>query len=302
MQNSENKVKRRQKFLKVYIEITNVCNLRCSFCPEPKKEKRFISVEEFENIIEKICDYTDLVCFHIKGEPLLNQNLDKFLNICEKYNLKVNITTNGLLIEKWIDVFKKSNSLRQLNISLHSVEQNENIDEEKYLKYIFDSVENIRESSDIIISYRLWNLNSLENNKMNKKILNEIEKFYKIKKIEKRARKEKFIELESNVFLNQDYRFVWPDINGKIINEKGKCYGLRNQLGILSDGTIVPCCLDSNGDIPLGNIFEIDSLEEVINSKRSINLVDGFKKCELREKLCKTCGFIKRFEVEEKKK
>ena len=78
-------------------------------------------------------------------------------------------------------------------------------------------------------------------------------------------RKEKFIELESNVFLNQDYRFVWPDINGKIINEKGKCYGLRNQLGILSDGTIVPCCLDSNGDIPLGNIFEIDSLEEVIN-------------------------------------
>lgn len=302
MQNSENKEKRRQKFLKVYIEITNVCNLRCSFCPEPKKEKRFISVDEFETIIKKISDYTDLVCFHIKGEPLLNQNLDKFLSICEKYHLKVNITTNGLLLEKWIEVFKNPNSLRQLNISLHSVEQNENIDEEKYLKYIFDSVENIRESSDIIISYRLWNLNSLANNKMNKKILNEIEKFYKIKKIEKRARKEKFIELESNVFLNQDYRFVWPDINGKIINEKGKCYGLRNQLGILSDGTIVPCCLDSNGDIPLGNIFEIDSLEEVINSKRSINLVDGFKKCELRENLCKTCGFIKRFEVEEKKK
>lgn len=302
MVETENKEIIKNKFLKVYIEITNVCNLKCAFCPETRKEKRFLIIDEFEEIIEKICDYTDLVCFHIKGEPLLNQNLDKFLNICEKYHLKVNITTNGLLIEKWIDVFKKSNSLRQLNISLHSVEQNENIDEEKYLNYIFENVENIRESSDIIISYRLWNLNSLENNKMNKKILNEIEKFYKIKKIEKRARKEKFIELESNVFLNQDYRFVWPDINGKIINEKGKCYGLRNQLGILSDGTIVPCCLDSNGDIPLGNIFEIDSLEEVINSKRSINLVDGFKKCELRENLCKTCGFIKRFEVEEKKK
>ena len=56
--------------------------------------------------------------------------------------------------------------------------------------------------------------------------------------------------------------------------------------------------LEKNKDLEA----EIDSLEEVINSKRSINLVDGFKKCELRENLCKTCGFIKRFEVEEKKK
>lgn len=302
MVETENKEIRKKKFLKVYIEITNVCNLKCAFCPETRKEKRFLNIDEFEEIIKKVCDYTNLVCFHIKGEPLLNQNLEQLLYICEKYDLKVNITTNGFLIEKWIDVFKKSKSLRQLNISLHSVEQNQNIDEDKYINYIFESVQEIRKSSDVIISYRLWNINSLENNKMNKKILNEIEKFYNIKKLDKRAKKEKFIELNNNIFLNQDYRFTWPDINAKKINARGKCYGLRNQLGILSDGTIVPCCLDSNGDINLGNIFEVESLDEVINSHRAKNLVEGFKKCELKEDLCKTCGFIKRFEVEEKKK
>lgn len=302
MQKSENKEVRRKKFLKIYIEITNVCNLHCAFCPETKKEKKSLNVEEFESVIKKVCDYTDLVCFHVKGEPLLNQNLERFLDICEKYGLKVNITTNGLLIEKWIEVFKKAKALRQLNISLHSVEQNKNIDEDKYLKYVFESVEEIRKVSNVIISYRLWNINSLENNKMNKKILSEIEKFYHIKKIDKRAKKEKFIELDENIFLNQDYKFTWPDITSKNINEKGKCYGLRNQLGILSDGTIVPCCLDSNGDISLGNIFEIDSLEEVINSERAKSMVEGFKKYELKENLCKTCGFVKRFEIEENKK
>ena len=302
-QSEENtKEKKRQKFLKVYIEITNICNLNCEFCPETSREKRSMTVEEFEEIIKKIKDYTDLVCFHVKGEPLLNTNFGDFLNICEKYDLKVNITTNGILLEKWRETFIDSKSLRQLNISLHSVEQNKSIDEDKYLQYVFENVENIRKQSDIIISYRLWNINSLLNNRINKKILSEIEKFYNIKKIEKRAKKEKFIELDDKVFLNQDYKFVWPDLNNKKINENGKCYGLRNQLGILVDGSIVPCCLDGNGDINLGNIYNVDSLDEVINSARAKNLVEGFRCFELREDLCKTCGFIKRFNGEDNKR
>lgn len=296
---TEEKLNRKQKFLKIYIEITNICNLNCEFCPDTNREKRSLTISEFEDIIKKIKEYTDLVCFHVKGEPLLNNNLGEFLNICERNNLMVNITTNGLLIEKWKEQFKKSKSLRQLNISLHSAEQNKNIDEEKYLQYIFESVEEIKKCSNVIISYRLWNLNSLEKNKINKVILREIEKFYNIKKIAKRAKKEKFIELKDKIFLNQDYKFEWPDLNNKKINEKGKCYGLRNQLGILSDGTVVPCCLDGNGDINLGNIFEVEDLEEIINSRRAKNLVDGFRCRELREDLCETCGFIKRFDGED---
>ena len=287
---------RKQKFLKIYIEITNICNLNCKFCSEVKREKKSMSMDEFENVIKKVREYTNLVCLHVKGEPLLHQNLDRILEICEQNNLKVNITTNGLLLDKWKETFKKSKSLRQLNVSLHSVEQNENIDQEKYLEYVFSVIEEITKESNVIISYRLWNISELEKNEINRKIFKALEKFYKLKKIEKRAKKEKFIELKEKVFLNQDYKFEWPDIEKEVITEKGKCYGLRNQLGILADGTIVPCCLDGNGSINLGNVFEISDLKEVLETEKAKNIVEGFKCRELREELCKKCGFIKRFD------
>ena len=208
----------------------------------------------------------------------------------------VNITTNGLLLEKWKDVFKKSKSLRQLNISLHAAEQNKEIDMNKYLDYVLGTIREIKKESDVIISYRLWNINDLEKNRINKNILKALEVEYGIKGISKRAKKEKFIELSNNIFLNQDYKFVWPDMKHKVIGKEGKCYGLKSQIGILSNGVIVPCCLDSNGDINLGNIFEVNSLEEVVNFGRGANLKEGFSKRELREELCRRCGFIKRFE------
>lgn len=299
MKKVTSKKKRKQKFLKIYIEITNICNLNCKFCSEVKRNKKSMTIEEFEDVIKKVREYTNLVCLHVKGEPLVHENLDKLLEICDKYELKVNITTNGILIEKWKNLFKKARALRQLNISLHSAEQNESIDQEKYLEYVFSTVEEIRKENDVIISYRLWNINELEKNEINKKIFSSLENFYKIKKIEKRAKKEKFIELRENLFLNQDYKFEWPDIEREKITEKGKCYGLRNQLGILVDGTIVPCCLDGNGDINLGNIFKVADLKEILETERAKNIVEGFKCRELREELCQKCGFIKRFDYKE---
>lgn len=293
---SEESKKRELKFSKIYIEITNVCNLKCKFCLETNREPRELSIQEFKYIIERIHNYTDLVCFHVKGEPLLHKNLEEFLKICEDYNLMVNITTNGLLLDKWKETLKKSKSLRQINISIHAAEQNKEIDINKYLEYILYVVGQIKKESDVIISYRLWNINELDKNKINKDILKALEKEYNVKNILKRAKKEKFIELDNNIFLNQDYKFIWPDMKNKVFSKEGKCYGLKSQIGILSNGTIVPCCLDSNGDINLGNIFEINSIEDVVSSSRSENIKEGFRRRELREELCKRCGFIKRFE------
>jgi len=296
MKSMKEEKKRELKFSKIYIEITNVCNLNCKFCAPHNRENKELSISEFRNIIAKIKKYTDLVYFHVKGEPLLHSSLDALLRICEENGLMVNLTTNGLLLEKWNDVLKKSKSLRQINISLHAAEQNREIDMLKYMEYILAEVSDIKKESDVIISYRLWNISDLENNKINKDIFRSLEKKYDIKNLYKRAKKEKFIELDNNIFLNQDYQFEWPDMKNKVINTIGKCYGLKSQIGILSDGTIVPCCLDGNGDINLGNIFEIDNLEEFIKSPRCENIKDGFKKRELREELCKRCGFIKKFE------
>ena len=278
-------------FKKIYIEITNCCNLKCNFCPETNRKKEFMSVDNFEEIIKKIHKYTNLVCLHVKGEPLLHSKLEDILRILEKYNLKANITTNGTLIKENLEVIKNSKAVRQFNFSLHSSTQNEMFSN-KYLQNIFESVE---ELEDIIISYRLWNLKDIKENDINFEIIESIEDYYNIKDLKYSLIKNEFLKLRENLFINQDKEFTWPDIDKGVIIEKGRCLALKEQIAILVDGTVVPCCLDNNGDIPLGNIFE-ESIEEILNKPKSIEIKNNFEKNIISCDLCKTCGFLKRLE------
>jgi len=282
-------------FKKIYIEITNVCNLKCKFCPETNRNKEFMSLEKFEEVIKKIHNYTNLVCLHVKGEPLLHKELEDILKILERYNLKANITINGTLIKDKLDVLKKSKSLRQINFSLHSITQNK-LFNEKYLKNIFESVEELEKS---IISYRLWNLKDIKENDDNINIIKAIENFYNIPNLKQQLVESEFIQIRKNIFINQDIQFTWPDINKEEMIESGRCLALKEQVAILVDGTVVPCCLDNNGDIPLGNIFE-QSIDDILNSPKSLTIKKNFENSIITCKLCKTCGFLERLENKRK--
>lgn len=280
-----------KKFSKIYIEITNKCNMNCSFCSKTLREDKFMTVQEFEKIAKEVSKFTSLIALHIKGEPLLHPQLKEILSISEKYNLKVNITTNATLLNKQLDTILTSKSIRQINISLHSAEQS-GIDENKYITNIFNAIDNICENTNIIVSYRLWNLKDLKNNNINYNILLKLGNKYKIENIVEKAQEHEFIKLAKNVFLNQDIEFEWPNINKEIISKIGKCYGLRNHIGILSNGDVVPCCLDADANICLGNIFE-KSLEEILRCDRVKEIISGFERHELIEDLCQRCGFVK---------
>jgi radical SAM protein with 4Fe4S-binding SPASM domain len=250
-----------------------------------------MTVEEFQNVIDKIKDYTNIVALHVKGEPLLHLELEKIFDICYKANIKVNITTNAILLGKKADILANSKSLRQLNLSIHALMQNGLNIEENTLNTL-RAVDKIRSiNKNIIFSYRLWNVKSIEENDVNSTILNLLGKHYEVSDIILRSKSEKFIELDKNVFLNQDTEFEWPSLEKEVISETGNCYGLKKQLGILSNGDVVPCCLDQNGDIKLGNIFEND-LAQILESEKSKNLVKGFNEGKFTEELCKRCGFV----------
>ena len=283
-------------FKKIYIEITNICNLKCKFCPETQRNKQFMTVENFEETIRKIHKHTKLVCLHVKGEPLLHNKLDEVLKILEKYNLKANITTNGTLIKDKLEILKKSKSVRQINFSIHSIAQNKKLNTQ-YLKDIFESAEQLE---NIIISYRLWNLQTIKENDINNTIIEEIEKYYNMQNLKQELIKNDFFQLRKNIFINQDVEFTWPDINKEIIIEKGKCLALKEQIAILVDGTVVPCCLDNNGDIPLGNILE-EKMENILNKPQAVTIKKNFENGILTCQLCKTCGFLKRLENKRKK-
>lgn len=282
-------------FKKIYIEITNICNLNCKFCPETSRKKEFISVEDFEEIIKKVYKYTNLVCLHVKGEPLLHPNLEDILKVLEKYNLQANITTNGTLIKEKLEILKNSKAVRQINFSIHSIMQNNKLDKQ-YLKDIFNSVE---ELENIIISYRLWNLQTIKENDINNEIIKEIEYYYNIQNLKEQLMQNEFLKVKEKVFINQDTEFVWPNINNKYIIEKGRCLALKEQIAILVDGTVVPCCLDNNGDIPLGNIFK-ETLEDILNKAKTATIKKNFENGIITCNLCKTCGFLERLENKRK--
>lgn len=286
-----------KKFKKVYIEITNVCNLSCNFCPKTSRKLKFMDKESFGNIVKMIKPYTNHVYFHLMGEPFLNKELEHFLEVSKENQLKVNITTNGTLIREVKDILLNAQALRQVNISLHSFEANEEqINFNEYINNIIKFVKEATEKTNIICSLRLWNLNTRysSSNNMNVNIFKLLEQEFEINCDLKECLKEKnSFKLKNNVYISMGEKFKWPSLKEEEIGERAFCYGLRDQIGILVDGTVVPCCLDSEGSIPLGNIF-YSTLEEILNSRRAKDIYDGFSGRKAVEELCKRCGFINR--------
>lgn len=286
-----------KKFKKIYIEITNVCNLSCNFCPKTSRKYGFMEEESFEKIIKKIKRYTEHVYFHLMGEPLLNKNLKRFLEICEQNKLQVNITTNGTLINEVKEVLVHSKSLRQINISLHSFEANDHErDFNEYIGRIIDFIKEANEKSNIICSLRLWNLDGKYkgNNNMNFDIFKLLEEEFALEEDLHQVFKERnSFKLRERIYISMGEKFKWPSLKEEEIGERAFCYGLRDQIGILVDGTVVPCCLDSDGSIALGNIFT-ENLESIISSDRAQAIYNGFSGRKAVEELCRKCGFINR--------
>ncbi|MCX7921503.1 MAG: radical SAM protein [Clostridia bacterium] len=286
-----------RKFKKTYIEITNICNLSCEFCPKTERKAEFMSRELFERIVSQIKDYTKYIYFHVKGEPFLHPDIGAFLDLCKRYGCRVNITTNGILIDKVGDTLLTKPALRQVNFSLHSFESNaskHSIDD--YLDKIFRFIAQSKTlKTGLQISLRLWNLSETGSNESNRYILERIEKEFALPyKIREELTPCNGMKVAENVFLNQASTFKWPDTADSGIEGRGFCYGLRDQVAILVDGTVVPCCLDGEGVIGLGNIKEQD-FAEIIESSRAKNIYEGFSRREVVEDLCRKCSYRIRF-------
>lgn len=288
-----------RKFKKVYIEITNVCNLSCNFCPKTKRKYKFMNKEEFTYILNEVKPFTEHIYFHLMGEPLLNEDIEYFFDESRNKGLHVNLTTNGTLLSKVGDKLIKAKSLRQVNISLHSFEANKKtVELEEYLDSVTDFIIKARENSDIICAIRLWNMDNDDlkgENNLNKDILKILEDKLKLDfSLSEKLQESNRIKLKDKVYLNMAEKFQWPDIKIDSLGENVFCHGLRNQIGILVDGTVVPCCLDSEGNLALGNIFE-RPLKEILTGERATNIYNGFSRRVAVESLCKKCGYATRF-------
>ena len=276
-----------KRFNKVYLEISNLCNLRCAFCPGTKRAPHRMTEAEFSALLPKIRPFSDYLYFHLMGEPLCHPLLGRFLELAGQAGFKVILTTNGTLLPKMQEVLLSAPALHKVNISLHAFEANDlAVPFSEYLRGCFAFGK--AAEGKCIVSYRLWNGGGAD--ELNGQILDTMAQFFPRPWAEERRGP----RLGQKIYLEYGDKFDWPDLSAADNGERVFCYGLRDQIGVLCDGTVVPCCLDHEGDLNLGNLHET-TLDAIIETPRARAIYEGFQKGKAAEELCRKCGYATRF-------
>ena len=274
---------------RIYLEITNVCNLDCSFCHKTKREKKLLSMEEFDILLDKIEGKGKHLFFHVMGEPTMHPLLPEFIKKAHKKGFLPAITTNGSLLKEKGEALLEA-PLYKISISLHAPDANPAFSDEGYLENCVDFAKKMA-TRGCFVALRLWNLGTDADNSW---VLDFLHKSFPGEWESKRGGASQ--RLSTRIFLEWGEHFEWPDPSLPECDPDSDlfCYGLREQIGILADGTVVPCCLDSDGNIPLGNLFD-STLDEILESERAKAIYNGFTCRRGVESLCRKCGYAKRF-------
>ena len=284
----------------MHIEITNICNLKCTFCPPKILPNGTMSLEKFDDLNFQLKPYTKELAYHMVGDPLVLSNLNEYLNISLKHELKVNITTTANNINEKHYLALMNPTIKQINFSINSYNANshkKSLDE--YLNPILDFVKFAQqEKHEYFINFRIWNLDEEKSAKeFNKKVFDKINETFNTNIDLENVYKErpKNIRIDRKIFFNFDEYFNWPSLENEIVSSNGFCYGLDSHFGILTSGDVVPCCLDQNACINLGNT-NTTQISDILNSNRVKAIQNGFRKNIVVEELCQKCEYRTRFD------
>ena len=278
--------KSEKRYSRAYVEITNICNRSCSFCPGTKRAHRRMIEDEFLHICKELKPLTDYIYFHVMGEPLTHPDLPKFVRYATDLGFKCAITTNGTLLDKCGDELVSS-GVYKVSLSVHSFEENDLEGQTKYLSSLADFADKASQNG-VLTVFRLWNRG--HDDGRNDTTLD----FLKKRFTEEWSWGSRGARIRPKLHLEYGDRFAWPDKDAEEGDSSVFCYGLRDHFGILVDGTVIPCCLDREGVITLGNVYE-SPLSEMLDSDRAKNILSGFDKRCATEELCRKCGYARRF-------
>ena len=274
-----------KRFAKVYLEITNRCNLACTFCPGTARPTREMGEATFRLLLERLRGWTDYLYFHLMGEPLCHPELGRFLALAGEAGFRVILTTNGVLLPRWGESLLAAPALHKVNLSLHAYEANRlPMTLAAYLAGCLDYA--AAADGRKLTVCRLWNGGGAD--ARNGEILRALEARFPRPWTEER----RGTRLGATTYLEYGEKFDWPDPAAEDGGERVFCYGLRDQIGVLCDGTAVPCCLDRDGRMALGDLTA-QGLEDILASPRAAAILDGFDRGIAREELCRRCGFAR---------
>lgn len=273
-------------YARVYVEITNICNMHCSFCHGHSRAPRRMSEQEFSHVLDALQGQTKYVYYHLMGEPLTHPDLPQFLRMAKERSFYSVITTNGTLLAKRSEELIAAKP-HKVSISVHSFEGGSEQAFDTYLQGISDFAD-AASHAGIIVVFRLWN-KGFDGGRNER-----IEAFLRNRFTGEWVQNTRGIRIRDKLHLEWGDRFIWPDKHAPEQGNEVFCYGLGDHFGILSDGTVVPCCMDSDGMIRLGNVFE-QPLSDILSSSRACAITEGFAKRTATEDLCRRCAYAQRF-------
>ena len=282
-------------FKRVYLEIGNLCNLRCAFCSPRVRPPRQMTLPEFERAVRQVKPYTDYLYFHIKGEPLVHPLLPEFLSIAAENGMQVTITTNGTLLPEKGHILLSSPAVRQVNLSLHSFTAHDGVDPDAYLDACIAFA---RENSALgrYTTMRFWNLSGdRQADAGTMHILSRLQAAFPGHENLAQQLKSRSVALGKGIFVSFDEEFTWPSLSHPFVSEEGFCHGLRQMIGVLADGTVVPCCLDADGQAPLGNLFS-EELSDILARDPFITARSAVYNRKVTLPLCRHCSYRTRFD------
>jgi len=278
------------QFKRIYVEITNECNLNCHFCAQCTRTIEHMSPDRFDHICQSIRPFSDYIYLHVRGEPLLHPQFNEICQIAHSYAFQIQVVTNGTLLQQNLDALCRYSSIRQVSISMQSIQTTTLLDEEIFRNQLVDDIFKLNTCGKIV-QLRLWTYS-------NETLTDGLKTFFKkleLEDIESIWKNGRRFQIADKIYLSLDEPFVWPSSSMQERKTHGTCYGTRTMIGILVDGTVVPCCLDSDGHIPLGNIFTED-LSSIIKSSRFKSMVDNFNHYKIIEPFCQSCSYRTRFD------
>lgn len=280
-----------KKFKHIYFELTNICDRKCSFCPAVTRERRFMSKDEAFRFLDQAAEWSEAVYWHLQGEPLLHPDFDEITEYAHRLGLVLKLTTNASHLKEW-EAHLLSGIFYQINFSLQSLNEVSVSERERVRTDIADfSRKALKERPELYLNYRWWQDAPPELDYFADRFGISPEQWLPVPGRRNRR-------VIGRLYTNFDGQFEWPDSSHspRVEGEKGSCYGLIDHCGILCDGRVVPCCLDSQGTLSLGDLHD-KTLEEILNSPMARAIESGFRKNCRVMKQCQSCGYASRFDA-----
>jgi radical SAM protein with 4Fe4S-binding SPASM domain len=284
------------RFQRVYVEITNICNLRCEFCAGTARPPASMEPAFFGRVLKQITPLTDQICLHVLGEPLLHPRFEAMMDLCLASGLAVNLTTNATLLPDKVELLLRAKSLRQINFSMQSLRRGDGLDAATLAAILEFSRQAASLRPDLYINFRLWTLDKLHSpahSDFNAAVHKSIAAGLGCE-VPAPPPGRKSVRLKGRIYLHQDTLFAWPGDLTTQPRDKGFCHALSTHCAILADGTVCPCCLDANGRLALGNLHDAP-LAKILDSPRARAMAAGFAAGKLIEEVCRHCTYCRRF-------